>query len=80
MIDILYFAEFLSLYYVKSKSVESGNDYQPVILDDDLIEIKYSESNFLKAIPLMLSKDKLACRKVKAVLRYHEPSAHESVE
>ena len=40
----------------------------------------HTENNFPKTIPLASSKDKLKCRKVKAVLRYYEPSAHISVE
>lgn len=52
-----------------------------LITDDGVIEINHDKSNnFLKVIPLMLSKDKLTCRKVKAVLRYLEPGAHGSVE
>lgn len=55
--------------------------FSQLITDDGVIEINHDKSNnFLKVIPLMLSKDKLTCRKVKAVLRYHEPGAHGSVE
>ena len=56
------------------------NDCQPVLLDDGFIEINHGKSNFLKVIQLISSKDKLTCRKVKAVLRYHEPSAHKSMD
>lgn len=34
-----------------SKSLESGNDCQSVILDDGLVEMNHAKSNFWKVIP-----------------------------
>ena len=80
MIDKLYVTEFLSLYYIKTKSVENENDCQLVILDDELMELNHAESKYLKVIPMISSQEKLKCRKVKAVFRYHQPSAHKSLK
>lgn len=49
--DTLCFAEFLYLHYLMSKSLESGNDCQSVILDDVLVEMNHAKSNFWKVIP-----------------------------
>ena len=49
--DTLCFAEFLYLHYLMSKSLESGNDCQSVILDDGLVEMNHAKSNFWKVIP-----------------------------
>lgn len=51
MMDTLCFAEFLYLHYLMSKSLESGNDCQSVILDDVLVEMNHAKSNFWKVIP-----------------------------
>lgn len=48
-----------------SKSLESGNDCQSVILDDGLVEMNHAKSNFWKVIPPMSWKSKLKCRRVK---------------
>ena len=80
MIDKLYFAEILSLYDINTKSVENENDCQPVILDDELMELNHAESEYPKVIPMISSQEKLKCRKVEPVLRYHQPSAHKSLE
>ena len=81
IIDQLCFAEFLSLYYVDAKQIEiCENDSQPVVLNDELMDSNHEESIFPKIVPLMSSKEKLKCRKVKAVLKYHQPSRHKNVE
>ena len=60
------FSEFLSLFYPKSRSTKDlENDYQSVILDDELLETHHKDSNYPEEIPLMSSKEKLKCRKVK---------------
>ena len=75
IIDQLCFAEFLSLYYVDAKQIEiSENDSQPVVLNDELMDSNHEESICPKIVSLTSSKEKLKCRKVKAVLRYHQPS------
>ena len=81
IVDRLCFAEFLSSYYVDarlSKLLES--DSQPVVLDDKVMDANHDESIYPKVIPLMSSNEKLKCRKVRAVLRYHQPSPHKSIE
>ena len=71
IIDQLCSAEFLSLYYVDAKQIEiSENNSQPVVLNDELMNSNHEEFIFPKIVPLMSSKEKLKCRKVKAVLRY----------
>ena len=80
VIDEMCYAEFLSLYYVPSKPSNAEDDCQPVILNDDLLELNHRGSNFPKKIPLISSKQKLNCRKVKAVLRYHQPNPHKDIE
>ena len=65
VIDKLYFVEFLSLYYIKPKLVENGNDCQPDVLDDELMELNHVKSKYPKIILLMSSKEKLKCRKVR---------------
>ena len=80
MIDKLWFADFLSLYYFKSKSVENENYCPPVVFDDKLMELIHSESKYPKIIQLITWKEKLKYRKFKAVLRCHLPSTHKFVE
>ena len=81
VIDQLCFAEFLSLYYVDAKQIAiSENDSQPVVLNNELMDSNHEESIFPKIVPLMSSKEKLKCRKVKVVLRYHQPIPHKNVE
>ena len=46
----MYFSEFLSLFYPKSRDLE--NDYQTVILDNELLEAHHKDSNYPKEIPL----------------------------
>ena len=69
VIDSQCFTEFLSFYYLHSKSKpELHNDSQPVALDDELTEINHLDPQLIKTIPFTSSKEKLKCRKVKAVL------------
>ena len=75
------FSEFLSLFYPKSRTTKDlENDYRPVILDDELLETHHKDFNYPKEIPLMSSKEKLKCRKVKAVLRYYQPNPNKAFE
>ena len=76
ILDSFCFAEFLRYYYLASGESKE-NDYQPKILQDDLIEHNHvSENNYPKQIPLMSSNDELKCRKVPYVLKYHVPNKH----
>lgn len=72
VLDRFCYAEFLSYYYLDTKPLPSANnDCQPEVLDDD-------DSNtplrYPKIIPLMSSKEKMRCRNVKKILRYHIPN------
>ena len=81
VIDSQCFAEFLFFYYLQSKlRPELHNESQPALLDDELMETNHLDPHLIKTIPLMSSKEKLKCRKVKAVLRYHVPNANRNAE
>ena len=80
MVNINLLINFVSLYYIKSETLGNKNDCEPVIADNELIELSYAECKYLKLIPLMPSKEKSKCRDLKAVLRYHEPSIQKSLE
>lgn len=81
ILDHLRFAEFLSLYSTDPKSEDcSSNNWLPVDLDDALMESNHAETKFSKIIPLMSSKEKLKCQKVKAVLWYHQPGLQKHIE
>ena len=70
VVNGIFFAEFLRFYHLKRDLV--SNDNLPVELTDPDIENNYfSSTNYPQVIPLMSSKDKLQCRKVPFVLRYH---------
>ena len=75
-IDQLCFADFLSLYYVLPKTTQiSENDCQPVVLNDELMELNHRQSRYPVKIELMThDNEKLKCRKVRTVLRYHQPN------
>ena len=68
MVNLLYWIDY---YLTSSKSKD--NDYQPKILQDDLIEHNHvSENNYpIKQVPLMSSNEKLNRRKAPYVLKYH---------
>ena len=81
IINDLCFAEFLSHYYVVASQPETENDSQPEVLQDRVLEENHSDCLYPSSIPLMSSnKEKLKCRKVKAVLRYHVPNRHKKPE
>ena len=70
------FAEFLRYYYL-APSKSKDNDYQPQILVDDLIENNHaSDIHYPSSIPIMSANEKLKCRKVPYVLKYHVPNQH----
>ena len=77
----IYFSEFLSLFYSKSVIIKDLEiDYQSVILDDELLETHHKVCNYPKDVSLMSSKEKLKCRKVKALLRYYHPNPNKAFE
>ena len=48
------FSEFLSSFYPKSRTRKDlENDYQSVILDDELLETNHKVFSYPKKIPLM---------------------------
>ena len=66
------YAQFLSYYYLDTKPLpENKNDCQPEVLEDDDPE---KPLLYPKLIPLMFSTDKMRCRNVKKILRYHTPN------
>ena len=60
--------------------MKSENYCQPVLLDDTIMGSNHVETHFPKVIPLMLFKEKINCRKVKAVLKYHQPNPMKYIE
>ena len=80
ILDQFCFADFLAHYYIVPRS-ENENDNQPEIFQEILIEENHSPCGYPSPIPLMsLKKEKIKCRKVKAVLRYHVPNRHKKPE
>ena len=66
ILDRFCYAEFLAHYYLLPKtSNDSVNDSQPAVLEELLLEINHNACNYPSTIPLMNSKEKLKCRKVK---------------
>ena len=57
--DQLCFEEFLSLYYIDSRPLESTErNCQPVVLNDEIIEFSHIDPRISKAIPLVSVKEK----------------------
>ena len=80
-LDSICFAEFLSCYSVHCKSKEGAeNENQPVVLDDELMNLQHSATHQNETIFLMSSNEKLKLRKVRAVLRYHVPNPNRNSE
>ena len=74
--DSFCFAEFLRYYYL-APSKSKDNDYQPEILVDDLIENNHaSDIHYPSSIPIISANEKLKCRKVPYVFKYHVPNQH----
>ena len=67
--------------YVQPKlRLSTNNDSQPVVLSDQLMENNLADFQFINIIPLKSSEEKLKCRKVRAVLRYHAPNVNKHPE
>ena len=80
-IDKLCYADFLSHYYLKPKPKDDQvNDNQPEVLNEEVMDENNNSCLLPKTIPLMSSKEKLQCRKVKSVLRYHVPNQNKYPE
>ena len=81
ILDSFCYAEFMAHYYLLPKNLsDSINDNQPTVLEELLLEINHTACNYPTTIPLMSSKERLKCRQVKAVLRYHVPNCHKFPE
>ena len=75
-VDDMCLAKFASHYYKQYHSrKDEGNDNQPVVLSDDVIENQHHDCSRLpKRIKLMSRKETMKCRKVKAVIHFYTPS------
>ena len=60
---------FLGNYTLTNKPDE--NDCQPEELVEEIIEQNHDSSTYPKTIPLMSCSEKLRCRNIPLVLRYH---------
>ena len=69
------YAKFLRFYYQAPNAKFKENDYQPEELVDELMEdIHNIDYIYPKVIPLILSKEKLKCRKFPFVLQFYVPN------
>ena len=60
----------------KPKETNEGEGYQPDLLLDSLMEVNHENLNYPKVIKLMNSNERMQCRKVRRVLRYHAPDKY----
>ena len=80
VLDSFCFSEFLRYYYL-APSKSKDNNYQSEILVDDLIENNHaSDIHCPSSIPIMSANEKLKCRRVPYVLKYHVPNQHTHTE
>ena len=80
-LDPFCFAEFIAHFYLAPKKTEDEeNDNQPEILNENVLEDNHNLCKYPSTIPLMSSKEKLKCRKVKSFLRYHVPNRNKNPE
>ena len=78
VLDNFCFADFVAYYLLNTKpKVELENDNQPEVLLEDGIDTPCS---YPHSIPLMSSKEKMRCRSVKLVVRYHTPNPATNAE
>ena len=77
-IDKLCLAEFASYYYKDyRKDSDETSDAQPEVSTDEVIQTQHFISEDISlplTVTLMNTKEKMKCRKVKAVIRYHTPN------
>ncbi len=83
-VDNMCLAEFAAYYYKDYKIDCETKDAQPDMLTDDLIENQSTISNTMQGLPrtikLLNKNERMKCRKVKAVLRYHTPNKRKEPE
>ena len=73
VVDDFCYAQFLAFYVLESnpKFTEMKNDCQPeILIDDDMNQ----PCLYPKCLPLMSSKEKMKCRRIRKVVRYHTPN------
>lgn len=77
VLNLFCFEEFVTHYAIhKSGEINSVNgDYQPHLLPDTLLESNH-DSQYPNIIKLMNCNEKMKCRKVQRVFRYHVPNKH----
>ena len=77
VLNLFCFEEFVTHYAIhKSGEINSVNgDYQPHLLPDMLLESNH-DSQYPNIIKLMNCNEKMKCRKVQRVFRYHVPNKH----
>lgn len=78
-VDNLCLAEFAAYYYKDYRRENSETiDAQPEKLTDEIIEMQHSTTSDDKSLPsqikLMNTNEKMKCRKVRGVIRYHTPN------
>ena len=73
ILDSFCFAEFTAYYSLicKPRETNEGEEYQPDLSLDSLMEGNHQNLNYPKIIKLVNSNEKMQCRKVRRVLRYH---------
>ena len=72
------YAEFLRFHYIGPSANE--NDWQPMELKGELLEVDSPAAGCPTVISLMSSKDKIKGRKVSSVLRYFTPNKNREYE
>ena len=76
VLDNFCYAQFLAYYVLDTNpKFAEENDCQPEVLNDDS-----SEQSSIFPKPLMSSKEKMKCRNIKKVLRYHTPNVVTNAE
>ena len=65
----------ISLMY-KPKETNEGEEYQPHLLPDSLMEVNHENWNYPKIVKLMNSNEKMHCRTIRRVLRYNTPNKY----
>ena len=79
--DSMCYATFSANYTLDTrKTGNEENDWQPVVLDDNVNELNHADQSLPKSTPLMNSKEKLKSRKVPKVLRYYTPNKNKHPE
>ena len=72
------YAEVLRFYYIVPS--ENENDWQPMELKGELLEVNSPAAGYPIVISLMSSREKMKCRKLLSVLRYFTPNKNRDYE